>query len=121
MGILVAERGHEMAMAVLMLANSQMSGDGDQYYYHGISRYKTAGIHIRNNVDRRAISVLNHPVDEGYVVVYGSTDDFTYPEGFAEDSATALWFRIDETHLAAQMVREWLEDGVHNPLLGRVE
>lgn len=121
MGIIVADRGHEMAMAVLMLANSQMSGDGEQFYYHGISRYKTTGVHIRSPHERRAISILNHPVDEGYLVVYGSSDDFTYPEGFAKDSASVLWFRIDEAHLAAQMVREWLEDGVHNPLLGREE
>lgn len=121
MGIIVAERGHEMAMAVLMLANSQMSGDGDQFYYHGISRYKTTGIHIRSPLARRAISVLNHPVSDGYLVVYGGSEDFTYPEGFAENSATALWFRLDETHLVAQMVREWLEDGVHNPLLGQLE
>jgi len=120
MARIIPDRGTDLAMAVVALANQLMEEGGDDpHYFHGISRYKTSGVHIRNYHEQRAISVLNHDVSDGVLIVYGTTGDFEYPSGFAKDSAGRWTFEFNEIHHAAQMVREWLEEGTHNPLVGQ--
>lgn len=112
MGRLIPHQGLELATAVVALAQTMLSDDDQDFDYWGISRNKTCGFHFSNVFENRSCSVLNHPVSDGILFVYGCTEDFAYPEGYAKDNAVPVDFEINEIYEAAEALVLWLTKGL---------
>lgn len=119
---IVPDIGIDLAQMVITIANLEMDNTPEDFFYTGVTRNQTTGFHIVNVIGDRRISVLNHPVTDGFILVYGAAVDFDYPECFARDSATRVRFERDELLEAGKAVSDWLVDGtMMYPAIGRVE
>lgn len=119
---IVPDIGLDLAQMVITIANMSMDDAPEDFYYTGVTRNQTTGYHIVNVIGDRRVSVLNHPVTDGFILVYGSAADFDYPECFARESATRVRFERDELIEGGKAVSDWLVDGdMMHPAIGRVE
>lgn len=87
----------------------------------GVSGNKTTGLHFTMSCGfpTRKASVLNHPVTDGLILVYGEYPDFQ-PNNNANDSARRKAFEYNEIQDCAEGLLEWLLKGQH-PAKGKFE
>lgn len=121
MGHMIKEAGLNHAEAVLNLAQLLMSDDAMDISVSGVSGNKTTGLHftMEHGFPTRKASVLNHPVTEGFIIVYGEYPDFQ-PNKNANDSARRVAFEHNQHQLGAEALLDYLLSG--NPITsGRAE
>lgn len=121
MGRLIKEPGLNHAEAVLNLAQLLMDDDDMDIAVAGVSANKTTGLHftMEHGFPTRKASVLNHPVTDGFIIVYGEYPDFQ-PNNNANDTATRVAFESNQHQLGAGALIEYLLRG--KPITsGRVE
>lgn len=112
MGRIIKQPGLIHAEAVLNLAQLLMDDDDMDISVDGVSGNKTTGLHFTmdHGFPTRKASVLNHPVSDGFIVVYGEYPDFQ-PNNNANDSATRVAFEADEHQRAAKALVWYLLQG----------
>ena len=113
MGRMIKEDGLNHAEAVLHLAQLMMDDDDMDIRVAGVSANKTTGLHFTMDCGfpTKKASVLNHPVTDGFIIVYGEYPDFQ-PNNNANDTATRVAFEFDQHAVGAKALLDYLLRGM---------
>jgi hypothetical protein len=121
MGRMIKQPGLDHAEAILHLAQLMMDDDDFDISVAGVSGNKTTGLHFTmgHGFPTRKASVLNHPVTDGFIIVYGEYPDFQ-PNNNANDSASRVAFDFDQHAVGARALLDYLYKG-HPVRGGQIE